>query len=142
MTPLWRCPKCDAAFTTRNQQHSCGKFGLADLFTNSSPQVRSLYAAFVRLVRSHGKVTVIPQRTRIAFQVRMRFAAVTPLRSCLRGHLVLGARHEGPCFVRVESLSPRNHVHHFRLESKEQLTPELVRWVGEAYKVGRQEHLR
>jgi Domain of unknown function (DUF5655) len=142
VTPLWRCPKCDARFTTRNQQHSCGQFHLAELFAHSTPRVRRLYAGFVRLVRSQGRVIVIPQKTRVAFQVRMRFAAVTPLRSCLRGHLVLGARHEGPCFLRVESLSPRNLVHHFRLESEEQLTPELARWVREAYKVGRQEHLR
>jgi hypothetical protein len=112
------------------------------LFAGSAPQVRTLYGKFVRLIRSQGPVTVIPQKTRVAFQVRMRFAALTPLRACLKGHLVLGSRHEASCFERVESLSPRNHVHHFRLESEEQLTPGFAQWVRQAYKVGRQDHLR
>jgi hypothetical protein len=139
---LWPCPRCGERFTTRNQRHSCGRFDLGHLFANTEPQVEALYRRFAALVHACGPVTVIPQKTRIAFQVRMRFAAVMPRRSCLKGHLVLAQRHEAPCFFRIESFSARNHVHEFKLESDKQVTKELARWVREAYRVGRQEHLK
>jgi len=133
---LWACPRCRARFTSRNQQHSCGTFDLASLFARSSPEVRRLYRRFVKLVRRCGPVTIIPQKTRVAFQVRMRFAAVTPGRSSLRGHLVLEAPQHAACFERVDSLSPRSHVHVFRLRPGDELTSEFGRWVRAAYRVG------
>ena len=103
--------------------------------------MRRLYARFVALVRDCGPVTILPQKSRVAFQVRMRFAAVTPRRSCLQGHLVLAHPVRAACFERVESLSARSHLHRFRLDGEDRITPEFAAWVAEAYKVGRQEHL-
>jgi len=45
-----------------------------ELFSHCEPQVRELYDLFVALVKNVGPVRVIPQKSRIAFQVRMRFA--------------------------------------------------------------------
>ena len=84
---------------------------------------------------------MIPQKTRIAYQVRMRFAALMPQASVLRGHLVLADRRPLPCFAKVETFSPRNHVHVFRLRGPEEMTPEFVACVRDAYRVGAQEHL-
>lgn len=84
---------------------------------------------------------VIPQKTRIALQVRMRFAAVMPQKSALKGHLVLACRRESPCFEKIETYSPRNHVHVFRLIAEEQLDDAFRAWIREAYSVGCQQHL-
>jgi hypothetical protein len=138
---LWTCPRCGAAFTTRNQRHSCGRFSLDALFRRSEPHVRDLYERFVRLVAACGPAVVIPQKTRVAFQVRMRFAALTPQARSLRGHLVLSARTPSACFQRIDSLGPRSHVHLFRIDSAEAFTPEFARLVRAAYAVGRQEQL-
>jgi hypothetical protein len=139
---LWTCRRCGARFTTRNQRHSCGRFSLDALFARSQPQVRALYERFARLVAACGPVVVIPQKTRVAFQVRMRFAAVTPQGGALRGHLVLAERRPSACFQRIDSLGPRSHVHVFRIESPAAFTAEFARLVRAAYAVGRQEHLR
>ncbi len=138
---LWRCPRCGESFTTRNQWHSCGKFDLEALFEGKATGARKLYERFVTLVERCGPSTVIPQRSRIAFQVRMRFAALTPQKTCLKGHLVLAERRESPCFEKIESLSPRSHVHVFRLSSEADFTPEFERLVREAYRVGEQKHV-
>jgi hypothetical protein len=138
---LWRCPKCGERFTTRSQRHSCGSFSLDDLFARSHPEVRRLYGRFLEIVRECGPVTVVPQKTRIALQVRMRFAALMPQRTALKGHLVLAHRQESRCLEKIETYSPRNHVHVFRLVSEKQLNDEFRRWIKEAYKVGCQEHL-
>ena len=81
---LWRCPRCGERFTTRNQWHACGSFDIEALFVRSQPIVRRLYDRFLKLVRESGPVTVIPQKTRIALQVRMRFAALMPQKDVLK----------------------------------------------------------
>jgi hypothetical protein len=139
--PLWRCPRCGERFTTRNQWHSCGSFDLDRLFARSDPLVRRIYDRFVAAAESFGPVRVIPQKTRIALQVRMRFAALVPRKDALTGHLVLARRHPSARFEKIQTYSPRNHVHVFRLRTEDDLDEELQALVGEAYAVGAQEHL-
>jgi hypothetical protein len=93
------------------------------------------------MVREFGVVSVIPQKSRIALQARMRFAVLMPQRSVLKGHLVLARRDESPRFERVETYSRRNHVHVFRLASESELDDEFRALIMEAYQVGQQRHL-
>jgi hypothetical protein len=138
---LWRCPDCGQRFTTRNQWHSCGSFDIEPLFARSTPAVRRLYRRFLEIARESGPVTVIPQKTRIALQVRMRFAALMPRKDALRGHLVLARRHPSTRFERIETLSPRNHLHVFLLRSEDAFDRRFCALIAEAYEVGRQAHL-
>jgi len=87
-------------------------------------------------------VTVLPEKTRIAFQVRMSFAQLTPRRRWVDGHLVLAEPLPSPSIRRIESFSRRNHVHFFRLTSVEDITEELRSLMRRAYAVGEQRHLR
>jgi hypothetical protein len=84
---------------------------------------------------------VIPEKTRIAFQVRMSFAQVTPRQQWLDGHVVLSRRVESARFRKIETLSPRNHVHAFRLTQINEIDDEFRAWMSEAYRVGEQQHL-
>jgi hypothetical protein len=43
-------------------------------------EIRKLYDAFVDALRAIGPIIVLPEKTRIAFQVRMSFAQLTPRR--------------------------------------------------------------
>lgn len=129
---------CGERFTTRNQWHSCGHFRLDEHFARRPPLIRELYDRFVDVVRECGEVRVIPQKTRIAFQVRMRFAALMPQNQALKGHLVLSRRQEDSCFVKVETYSPRSHVHVFRLESLHDFTDLFEERIRDAYRVGAQ----
>jgi hypothetical protein len=139
--PLWKCPKCHRTFANRNQSHACGRYDLEDHFRGKSPEVRVLFEAVLAAVRAVGPVTVLPEKTRIAFHVRMSFAQVTPHRAWLDGHVVLARRLESPRFRSIQTISPRNHVHAFRLESRAEVDAEFRRWLAEAYAVGEQRHL-
>jgi len=55
--------------------------------------------------------------------------------------VVLARRLEHPRFRRIDSISPRNHVHHFRLARLEEVDDEIAGWLAEAYRVGEQRHL-
>jgi len=108
---------------------------------DKAPAIRALYDAVVAAVEACGPVTVLPEKTRIAFQVRMSFAQVTPRARWLDGHVVLARRVEDPRFRRIDTISPRNHVHHFRLTSLSDVDDALRDFLREAYALGEQRHL-
>jgi len=139
--PLWACPACGRGFANRNQSHACARYDLAERLAELTPPVLALFERFRELVERCGPVMVIPEKTRIAFQVRMSFAVAVPRRRWLDGHLVLARRLEHPRFRKVETISARNHVHHFRVHTLQELDEELATLVAEAYRVGEQRHL-
>jgi hypothetical protein len=139
--PLWQCPKCKRRFANHNQSHFCGTHDLETHFEGKPPEIRAIFDAVVKAVRRCGPVSVLPEKSRIAFQVRMSFAQVTPRMKWVDGHVVLARRMERPRIRRIDTISPRNHVHHFRLFSVSDVDAEFQEWLAEAYDVGQQLHL-
>ena len=139
--PMWTCPRCGRSFANRNQQHACGPLDLDRHLAGRDPEVVAIFERLVELAERNGPVTVLPERTRIAFQVRMSFAAFSLRRRWVDGHVVLARRLEHPRFRKVETFSPRNHLHQFRLERLEEVDEEVAAWLAEAYRVGEQRHL-
>ena len=140
--PLWRCVSCGRQFANRNQSHACGTYDLADHFRGKAPAIRGLFDRVVQVIEAIGPVRILPEKTRIAFQVRMSFAQITPRQRWLDGHVVLARRLESARFRRIETFSPRNHLHVFRLADPADIDDEFRSWMVEAYAVGKQEHLR
>jgi Domain of unknown function (DUF5655) len=133
--------QCGRQFANQNQSHACARYTLAEHLEGKSPEVLALYHRLEEEIQRLGPVIVNPEKTRIAFQVRMSFAAVTLKRQWIDGHLVLARRLESPRFRRIETISPRNHVHSFRLISLDDINEEVITWLAEAYQVGKQRHL-
>lgn len=122
--------------------HSCGRYSVAKFLAGKSEHAVTLYEAFSDLVRDCGPVQIAPAKTRIGFQVRMIFAAVNKLGDQgLDAHVVLTRRLQNPRFTRIETMTPKCYVHHFRVESLGELDDEVRNWLREAYQVGTQEHL-
>jgi hypothetical protein len=143
MTGMWACPRCGRSFASRNQAHACAALGDLDQhFIRAAPQVRATFDAVLAAVSAMGPVQVLPEKTRIALHVRMSFAAFMPRRHWLSGHLVLARRIDSPRFVRIDTISPRNVVHTFRLAAPGEVNAEFTGWLAEAYRVGAQQHLR
>jgi hypothetical protein len=139
--PMWRCRKCGREFANRNQSHACGTHDLEHHFTGKPAEVRMLFDRVRRMVEGIGPVRVLPEKTRIAFQTRMSFAQVTPRRHWLDGHVILARRLASPRFLRIETFSPRNHLHAFRIATPDEIDDEVRAWLTEAYAVGNQQHL-
>ena len=87
-TTLRKCPKCERPFANRNQSHFCARYTLPGHPAGKSPQGIALFRSFVKLVRRCAPVLVIPEKTRVAFQVRIGLAAVRLLRDRVCGHAV------------------------------------------------------
>jgi hypothetical protein len=138
---MWRCPNCRRQFANRNQSHACRRSTLGSHFAGKPPKVRVIFDKLRALAKKNGPLTVLPEKTRIAFHVRMSFAAFVIRRNWVDGHVVLARRLENPRFRRIESFSPRNHLHAFRFENLEEIDAEVAAWLAEAYRVGEQRHL-
>jgi len=140
--PLWQCKKCGRYFANRNQSHACGRYDLEHHFSGKRPEIRALFDHVVAAIRALGPVRILPEKTRIAFQVRMSFAQITPRSNWLDGHVVLARRFAHPRFRSIQTISPRNHVHTFRLATPRDVDRQFRAWLAEAYAVGAQLHLR
>jgi hypothetical protein len=140
--PLWTCPRCGRTFANPRQSHTCAPLGEIDEhFVGSDPEVRATFDAILVAIRLLGPVTVLPEKSRIALQVRMSFAALMPCRRWLDGHLVLARPVDSTRFRVVQTYSPRNVVHTFRLHGPDEVDAEFTGWLAEAYWVGEQRHL-
>ncbi len=80
---LWTCPKSGRAFASRNQFHFCSDVRLEDHFAGRDPKVIATFHALLEAAEKSGPIRILPEKTRIAFQVRMSFAAFS-----LRRHWV------------------------------------------------------
>ena len=139
--PLWQCPKCGRWFVTRNLSHSCARYPLARHF-RGKPRARVLFDAFRAAVEAIGPVRVVPNKTRIAFMVRVRFTCVVSVREdSLRCSIWLTRRVASKRWVREDKYGPHCYVYLFELRSPRDLTAEIRRYLRESYDVGCQRHL-
>ncbi|MEW5987138.1 MAG: DUF5655 domain-containing protein [Chloroflexota bacterium] len=138
---LWQCPNCGERFVTPNMWHSYGRYSLGALFARSEPHVREIYDRLVELTQALGPVTIIPQKSRIAFQVRVRFFGCMPRKSHLLCGFWFTYRHDHPRFHKIEKYSPRAYGHFIRVQATEEFDEEFMGWLREAYAIGQQKHL-
>jgi hypothetical protein len=124
--PLWKCPRCERLFANRNQFHFCTRITVREYLKGKSPFALSLYRKFVKLVRRCGPVILVPNKTRVGFQVRMAFADVMLRRNWMDAYVILGRRLENPRFTKIETFSPRNHIHYFRIQSPKEMEAEML----------------
>src|SRR5436190_9559559 len=82
---LWQCPRCRRRFANRNQSHFCGRYELSRHFDGKTAEAKVLFNELRRIIQKRGPVTILPEKTRIAFQTRMSFAAVSIQKSGLSG---------------------------------------------------------
>jgi hypothetical protein len=139
---MWVCPDCGRGFAARGQTHTCAPLGsLDDHLAGKPPEIRAIVERLIEVTERNGPFEVLPEKTRIAFHARMSFAALQPRSRWVDGHVVLARRREDPRFRRIETFSPRNHLHAFRIESAAEVDDEVASWLAEAYAVGMQRHL-
>jgi hypothetical protein len=141
MREMWTCLDCGRTFANRNQSHFCSDVRLDAHFMGRETNVVATFERLLAAARQRGPVTVLPEKTRIAFQVRMSFAAFTLRKRWVDGHVVLARRLDSPRFRRIDYISPGNQVHIFRLKEPLEVDAEVEGWLAEAYSVGEQKHL-
>jgi hypothetical protein len=106
------------------------------------PAVIALYHQFIETAAACGPFTYAVSKTVITLKgTRRGFAGVALGKSSLGGYLDLQRRVEDRRITRSEPYTKRLYVHHFRLESADQLDEQFTGWLREAYQVGAGAHL-
>jgi uncharacterized protein YlaI len=140
--PLWICPHCGARLASRNLSHSCGTFTFDDLFARSTDAVRDAALAVIGTCEEFGDVQVLPQKTRLAFVARVRFAVLMPRRTWLIVGFGMHRWIDHPRILRTDDFGPRWRYHYLRLGDASEVDAELVGWLRESHDlVGMQEEL-
>jgi hypothetical protein len=112
--------------------HACGPYSIERFLEGKPPAGVALFHAFVALVKKAGPFDVAPAKTRVAFQVRVRFASVNAVtHRGIRVHLVLPRRLKSRRITRVEHLG-NVWVHHLAITKRGDLDDELLRWIRAA----------
>ena len=138
---LWKCPACGHRFVTRNLWHSCSRHRVTKHFTGKDAAVRDLFRELRNRVRTLGPVTVYAQKTRIVFQVQVRFASVQARKHWLDVSLWLTRPQPNLNVRKIESLLPRAHIHRFRLHNISQMDEDFMAMMKQSYQVGCRAHL-
>jgi hypothetical protein len=84
---------------------------------------------------------MIPQKTRVVFQVRVRFAGAVPRKTHLLANFALPYQANDSRFVRIDKYAPHFQTHTFRVSSDSDLDQQVQRWLKESYEVGAQTFL-
>lgn len=90
------------------------------------------------MVRACGPVTTIPQKTRVVFQVRVRFAGCYPRKKHLVCAIALREKLKHHRFIKTEAFGPHFVGHYFIVASPEDLDEEVQAWLRQSYRVGAQ----
>ena len=95
---------------------------------------RALFQRFVELVASCGEYTTSVSKTTITFKgPRRGFAGARPNGDRLQGYFDVNYRVDDPRIGSVGAYQKDLFVHHFRVDSLEQMDDEFVRWIADAY---------
>ncbi len=135
---MWRCPKCDQKFINTNQWHSCGTNTIDNFLSGKSKNAVQLYHYLIDEFKKIGDFELHPAKTRIALNNRMRFASINRLgQDFLDGHLVFPEKFTNTsCFHKIDEVTKKAYVHHFKLFTKSDITNELHEYMRKAYNIG------
>ncbi len=139
--PLWRCPRCGKYYVTKNMWHACARHTLNEHFEHRDPKLRFLFNGIVGLLKRNGPLKINPDKTGIAFQVRMRFCGVYVRKNSLDLGFLLPRRLDHWRVRKIVPYSPRCYGHHVTIATPADLDDELASWLKESYGVGRQADL-
>src|SRR5215813_10325430 len=118
---MWTCPKCNALLVQRNMSHSCGDYTVEGFLDGKGDRGKELFWLFVNEYSKIGPVTLHPVKTRVAFMVEVRFAAVNKVGAdFIEGHLWLRERINCKKFFKIERLKD-NYIHHFRISDEKDI---------------------
>jgi hypothetical protein len=100
-----------------------------------------LFMKFAEMVRECGAATMIPQKTRVVFMVRVRFAGAYPRKTYLLVGFALARRLKSRRIKKIEEYAPHFIGHLLEIHTEADLDAQLKSWIQESFAVGQQRHL-
>jgi hypothetical protein len=130
----WRCPDCDRTFARRNQPHSCRRVPI-EAHVAPDGTSRRLFEALLAAVATHvGPCEVLSLPCCIHLTATDDFLAVLPKRDRLEIRFTVHRRIPGPRISARAQTGRDTYKHRVDISAVEDLDPELLGWLREAYR--------
>jgi hypothetical protein len=131
----WVCPICRKRFKHGNQAHSCHIIPPMHHFENKLPEVKATYAKLIREVKKFGRIEVNSVKHSILLKGATTFLAIRPKKNHLHIEFILPNEiTDFPAFKTMRY--SKNRVAHFTvLESRKDVTKQLLHWLRESYEL-------
>jgi Domain of unknown function (DUF5655) len=132
---VWTCPECGREFSKPKQWHSCLRQTVDAHFERRAPEVRTLFDTLLENVERIGPVRVVAVKSQINLAARANFAGIKPLADGLRVGFMSDAPLVDPRIEKTEAVSLRSYAHAVVVRGPEELDPQLLGWLAEAYRL-------
>jgi hypothetical protein len=141
---MWICPKCKHKFYNKNQSHSCNDYSVEDFLHGKTREAIDLFNYFIAEYKKIGDIDIHPVKTRVALLTKMRFCSINKIgKDYISIHFVFTQPYpDNLCFYRIENLSNRFFLHHFKMQRKSDINAEVKRYMKLAYRIGNREHIK
>ncbi|HEX9643404.1 MAG TPA: DUF5655 domain-containing protein [Acidimicrobiia bacterium] len=134
---LWVCPSCGKRLVTTRMWHSCGPHTVEDFMARKSEVAWSYWNRLCEMVGECGPYSIVANKTRLVFMVRVRFAGMDAVSD--RGmsfSFWLKQPIDDARFRKVVHYGGNNWYHHLRVTLLDELDAEVQRWLCMSYQVG------
>lgn len=140
---MWTCPKCKYKFYNINQSHSCGNYTVDDFLEGKTETAISLFNYFISVYKTIGELDIHPVKTRVTLLTKMRFCSINKIGGdYIDIHFVFTEPFiDSSCFYKIENLSDRFFLHHFRIYHKSDINGEVKKYMKIAYEIGNRKHV-
>lgn len=130
---MWKCPKCDRVFKTKNQSHSCVKIELDDLFLDKPLNIRQMYEKLHSECSKFSKLTTDTTRGCVYFVDVERFLVIKPQKNGLILEFVLNGKYDVFPVIKIYDLGKGRYAHRLKLDAPDDINEQVISWVMEAF---------
>jgi hypothetical protein len=110
----WTCPRCQRAFTRKNQRHRCGANAgpSRDVLRGRSDALIQLYESVEAFARSLGPIEIVARERYVLFRTRRIFTDLVIMKDALRIAIHLPSKIDDPDPIFFKIVSDERHVTH------------------------------
>lgn len=132
---MWMCPTCERVFKTTNQSHSCTKVEIDDLFEGRPLELSLAFDGILYRVMEWQPNHVGTGKKAIIFTNKKAWLIITPMSKELDVKFYLGERLQSGLLAKISKFNSK-FAHHIRINSEEQITPDVLALLRLGYEYG------
>lgn len=136
---MWTCPVCERTFKHPNQSHSCAVYDAEWHLHAKSEKIKELYHALTEKINELKHVRYSHIKNAITVAAGSTFLAIKLKKDFIDVEFLFDREiHEFPVYKTLR-VSKNRVAHYIKLHTKEDVNPQLIKWLHQSYNLVNQE---
>jgi hypothetical protein len=131
---MWTCPICERDLKKENHWHMCIKADLNTLFEGKPKELEFAFHKILAEIYEWDEVIVSSTQNAVMFVHRQTFLIIRPMSKFLDLNFYFKDQQPCPPFFKSTQVS-KKFENHYRISSLDELTPTLIRLIGQSYEL-------